>query len=58
MAGKFVPFTKGSKATLKEGSKQEEALDKKQMKTGGGMKTPAPGKKPMPAFMVGKKGGK
>ena len=55
MAGKVVPFTKGSKATLKEGSKQEEALDKKQMKMGGGMKTPAPGKKPMPAFMAGKK---
>ena len=57
MAGKFVPFTKGGKS-LKEGSKQEEALDKKQMKMGGGMKAPNPGKKPLPAFMVGKKGGK
>lgn len=54
MASKFVPFTKGSKAP-KEGSKKEEALDKKEMKMGGGMKTPNPGKKSLPAFMVGKK---
>ena len=54
MAGKFVPFTKGGKAP-KEGSKKEEALDKKEMKMGGGLKVPNPGKKPTPAFMVGKK---
>lgn len=51
MAGKFVPFTKAGKAPPKEGSKKEEALDKKELKFGGGMKTPSPGKKPM----VGKK---
>ena len=62
MATKFKAFEKSGKDKepkgMKEGSKKEEALDMKQMKTGGGMKTPNPGKKGLPAFMVGKKGGK
>lgn len=50
MAGKFIPFEKSKKDKepkgMKEGSRKEEAMDKKQLKTGGGMK---------PAFAVKKK---